>query len=149
MKKTLIIIASLLAFAVVASAQPRAIGVRAGYGAELSYQHNLGSENFLEVDLGWSFSSAGYFNVAAAYDFSVAPVGPFNFYAGPAADLDLYGTNTNNGSLGLGVGAQLGLEYIFSEIPFQISLDWRPLFRLIPSTGFWWDSIGLGLRYAF
>ena len=76
MKKTLIIIASLLAFAVVASAQPRAIGVRAGYGAELSYQHNLGSENFLEVDLGWSFSSAGYFNVAAAYDFSVAPVGP-------------------------------------------------------------------------
>ena len=84
MKKTLIIIASLLAFAVVASAQPRAIGVRAGYGAELSYQHNLGSANFLEVDLGWSFSSAGYFNVAAAYDFSVAPVGPFNFYAGPA-----------------------------------------------------------------
>ena len=44
MKKTLIIIASLLAFAVVASAQPRAIGVRAGYGAELSYQHNLCSD---------------------------------------------------------------------------------------------------------
>ena len=149
MKKTLIIIASLLAFAVVASAQPRAIGVRAGYGAELSYQHNLGSENFLEVDLGWSFSSAGYFNVAAAYDFSVAPVGPFNFYAGPAADLALYGTNTNNGSLGLGVGAQLGLEYIFSEIPFQISLDWRPWFNFVDGFHGYYTGAALGLRYAF
>ena len=47
MKKMLILVAALLGFAVVATAQPRALGVRAGYGAELSYQHTLGSENFL------------------------------------------------------------------------------------------------------
>ncbi|MBO5562538.1 MAG: hypothetical protein IJ701_02310 [Bacteroidales bacterium] len=142
MKKILIVVAALLGFAVVASAQPRALGVRAGYGGELSYQHYMGGENFAEFDLGWS---SGFINVAAAYDFQVAPVGPFNFYAGPAADLWL----VNEGGIGLGVGGQLGLEYLFSEIPLQISLDWRPMFNLIPATSFGWSGFGLGIRYLF
>lgn len=102
----------------------------------------MGGENFAEFDLGWS---SGFINVAAAYDFQVAPVGPFNFYAGPAADLWL----VNEGGIGLGVGGQLGLEYLFSEIPLQISLDWRPMFNLIPATSFGWSGFGLGIRYLF
>ncbi len=144
MKKIIVILAALVSFAVVASAQPRALGVRAGYGAELSYQHTLGAENFLEVDAGWWQNGL---SVAAAYDFSVAPVGPFGFYAGPAAHMVLV-NGEESSDLGLGVGAQLGLEYIF-PFPLQISLDWRPMFNLIPSTGFGWNSIALGLRYAF
>jgi len=144
MKKFIAIVAALMTFAVVASAQPRAIGIRAGYGGELSYQHSLGAANFLEVDAGWW---ANGINVAAAYDFSVAPVGPFNFYAGPAADVWMWNADGESG-LGAGVGAQLGLEYIFS-FPLQISLDWRPMFNIIPATGFGWNSIALGLRYAF
>ena len=49
----------------------------------------------------------------------------------------------------LGVGAQVGLEYIFPSFPLQISLDWRPVFDIVPSTGFGWQSVGLGIRYAF
>ncbi len=49
----------------------------------------------------------------------------------------------------LGVGAQLGLEYIFPSFPLQLSLDWKPLFTLVPGTGFGWQSFGLGIRYAF
>lgn len=144
MKKTLLILAALLGFAVAASAQSRALGVRIGPNTELSYQHTMGAENFLEVDLGWNFMH-GYFNAAAAYDFMIAPVGPLNFYAGPAADIWIAG----EAGLGLGVGAQVGLEYLFPSIPFQISLDWRPMFELIPATTFGWSSIGLGLRYQF
>ncbi|MBR1869865.1 MAG: hypothetical protein IJ799_07365 [Bacteroidales bacterium] len=140
MKKIIVAIVSLLAVAAVASAQPRALGVRVGWGGELSYQHSLG-ENFLEADLGWT---AGSMNIACAYDFSIAPVGPFNFYAGPAADLWL----VNEGGIGLGVGAQVGLEYEF-DFPLQLSLDWRPLFNIIPSTGFGWQSLALGIRYKF
>lgn len=147
MKKTLVIIASLFAFAVVASAQPRALGVRAGYGGELSYQHGLGSASFLEVDLGWT---VGSINAAAAYDFSLTNLGPFGLYAGPAADIWLVSANSeSNGAIGLGAGAQVGLEYFFDAIPLQISLDWRPMFNLIPATGFGWQSLALGLRYAF
>ncbi len=147
MKKMLILVAALLGFAVVATAQPRALGVRAGYGAELSYQHTLGAENFLELDLGWKLNpnTPGSFNAAVAYDFMISPVGPFNLYGGPAADLWL----VENAGIGLGLGGQLGLEYIFSEIPLQLSLDWRPMFNVIPETSFGWSSIGLGVRYHF
>ena len=49
MKKIILVAALVLGFAVAASAQPRAIGVRVGNGGEISYQHQLGS-NFLEGD---------------------------------------------------------------------------------------------------
>ena len=51
MKKIILVAALVLGFAVAASAQPRAIGLRGGWGAELSYQHSFDS-NFLQADLG-------------------------------------------------------------------------------------------------
>ena len=150
MKKFILVMAAVLGLAVVASAQPRAIGVRAGYGAEVSYQHTLGADNFAEIDLGWS---VGAFNVGAAYDFQVCPVGPFNFYAGPQAYIGFGGYTNAEGQnatqLWAGVGAQLGLEYCFEQIPLQLSLDWKPSFNLVPATGFGWQGIALGMRYLF
>ena len=52
MKKTIIIIAVMLGFAFAASAQPKAIGGRLGYGIEASYQHTLGAPHFLELNAG-------------------------------------------------------------------------------------------------
>ena len=140
MKRIFSVCAALLVFAAVAVAQPRAIGVRAGWGAEVSYQHTLGAQNFLEVDLGWSFGNS--LSVAAAYDFDIAPVGPFNFYAGPAAHAVI------GGGFGLGVGAQVGLEYDFN-FPLQLSLDWRPTFYFVPGTAFGWQGFAIGIRYRF
>ena len=140
MKKLLTVLVALFAFVALASAQPRAIGLRAGWGGEVSYQHTLGAENFLEVDAGWG---AEALSIGAAYDFTIAPVGPFSFYAGPAAHVWM------GNDLVLGVGGQLGLEYFFETIPLQVSLDWKPVFTLIPGTGFGWQSFGLGIRYAF
>lgn len=140
MKRIFSVCAALLVFAAAAVAQPRAIGVRAGWGAEVSYQHTLGAQNFLEVDLGWSFGNS--LSVAAAYDFDIAPVGPFNFYAGPAAHAVI------GGGFGLGVGAQVGLEYDFN-FPLQLSLDWRPTFYFVPATAFGWQGFAIGIRYRF
>ena len=142
MKKILTVIVAVFAFVALASAQPRALGVRVGWGGEVSYQHTMGGENFLEVDAGWGANAV---SVGAAYDFQIAPVGPFGFYAGPSAQVWMGGDD----DFVLGVGAQVGLEYIFPSFPLQISLDWRPVFDLIPSTGFGWQSVGLGIRYAF
>ena len=56
MKKLLAIAVALTAFVAVAAAQPRALGVRfgspsfnPGFGAELSYQHGLGTTNFIGI----------------------------------------------------------------------------------------------------
>ena len=141
MKKVLTVLVALFAFAALASAQPRAIGVRAGWGGTISYQHTLGGENFLEADLGWT---AGSINIAANYDFHICPVGPLNFYAGPGVSVFVW-----NGGVGVGVNGQLGLEYTFDKIPLQLSLDWRPIFLFVPATAFGWYDFGLGIRYAF
>ena len=144
MKKILTVLAAVLMIGIAAQAQPRAIGVRAGYGAELSYQHTLGGANFAELDLGWGVSN---FCAALAYDFLIGTGTPVNFYVGPQATAYL-ANGDNNMIFGLGAGAQLGLEYNFN-FPLQLSLDWRPTFFFIPGTAFGWNSIALGIRYNF
>ena len=144
MKKFILIVAAVLTMSAVAVAQPKAIGVRAGYGAELSYQHFIGGEHFMEVDLGW-FTRG--FTGSVAYDFSITPSSPINFYVGPQLACALYNVEDHN-SFFFGAGAQVGIEHNFS-FPLNISLDWKPTFYLIPGTSFNWSSIALGLRYRF
>ena len=141
MKKIIAIAVAILCFAAVASAQPKALGIRATYGAELSYQHNSGP-GFWEFDLGL-FDKL--LDVVCVYDFNIAPIGPFNLYAGPGAFVATWpGAET----LAAGLVGQIGLEYTFN-VPLQISLDWRPCFSFV--NGFVPNYYGaaLGLRYAF
>ena len=145
MKKFVLVMAAILGIAVVAAAQPRAIGIRAGYGAEVSYQHTLGGENFAELDLGWN---TGAFSAGLAYDFMIAPLGPINFYAGPQVQLGLY-SGGEQMALALGAGVQIGFEYCFSSIPLQLSIDWKPSFYFIPATAFGLYNAALGIRYLF
>lgn len=140
MKKIIMIAAMVLGFAVAASAQPKALGLRVGYGAELSYQHNVG-ENFIEADLGLeSFKNLG---VAATYNFNIAQFGEgFNFYAGPGIGLGMGET------LSVGIAGQAGIEYNFAEAPVQLSLDVRPYFDFVGVGLVGWYP-HLGLRYRF
>ena len=49
MKKLLVLVALIAMSAVAVNAQKRAIGARLGYGADFSYQHNMGEKNMLEL----------------------------------------------------------------------------------------------------
>ena len=137
MKKIILIAALALGFAVAATAEnpiekkfggkTRALGLRGGYGFELSYQHSLG-ENFVEADLGlfgYDFS----INAVATYNWMLAQPqwtsrGDWGFYAGAGAAA---GLNFKEGARGanIAVVGQLGLEYTF-WFPLQLSLDIRP-----------------------
>ena len=141
MKKIIAIAALVLGFAVAASAQPKALGLRLGYGAELSYQHNVGS-NFIEADLGLaSFKSL---QVAATYNFNIAEFGQgFKFYAGPGIGLGFAE------QLSVGIAGQAGIEYDF-DFPLQLSLDVRPQLGLVNQHfGIWGWYPHLGIRYRF
>ena len=142
MKKFIMVIAAVLCLSSAAFAQSRALGVRATYGAELSYQHSIGS-NFVEADLGW-FKNGFY--LTGVYDFVFASEGNFNFYAGPGAAVGFYNDSETSG-INLGIAGQLGLEYNFN-IPLQLSLAWSPVFTFIHG-GFGWEGIALGIRYRF
>ena len=136
MKKIILIAALALGFAVAATAgnpiekkfggKTRTLGLRGGYGFELSYQHSLG-ENFVEADLGlWGFNTL---NAVATYNWMLAQPqwtsrGDWGFYAGPGVAV---GFDFNSATAGVNVGAvgQIGLEYTF-WFPLQLSIDIRP-----------------------
>ena len=152
MKKIILIAALALGFAVAASAQPRAIGVRVGNGGEVSYQHSLGN-NFLEVDggLGIKFGENNSLNVGATgiYNFMIAEFGGgFGFYAGPGVGVGL--KLGDEGFFNLSAAGMVGIEYNFS-IPLQLSLDFRQHIGIgFGGNGPWTpSSVGLGIRYKF
>lgn len=153
MKKIILVAALVLGFAAVAAAQPRAVGLRGGYGIEATYQHTMG-ENFLEANLGLGgFNSL---NVAATYNWMLAQPdwtdrGEWGVYAGPGAALGLvFG---NPGAFNIAAAGQVGLEYTF-WFPLQLSLDIRPQLGLWTgggTAGFYFGGWcpALSIRYKF
>lgn len=148
MKKVIIVLFAALALSVAASAQPKALGLRATYGAELSYQHTLGASNFAELDLGWFYNG---FYLTGVYDFNIGQLDglPISFYAGPGASLGFWSNAEDHLHMEAGVTGQLGVEWQVESIPLNISLDWRPTFYFTNNTGFRWQGIALGIRYRF
>jgi len=149
MKKLFITILAVLAFAVAASAQSKSIGVRGGIPGlnndfQVSYEHYMMGENFLEVnaglDYGWD-GDAGFL-MSGIYNFMIAQPdwsrGEWGFYAGPGAflgyvddkiqtDIEVNGHAAHASGLAFGITGQVGLEYTF-WFPLQLSVDIRPYY---------------------
>ena len=147
MKKIIILAAMVLGFSVAAAAQPRAVGLRLGYGAEATYQHTMGDSNFIEANLGLNDFTT--LNVAATYNWMLAKPqwtdrGEWGVYAGAGAAVGF------NQTICIGAAGQVGLEYTF-WFPLQLSLDIRPMINVTnlktdPVSGFYPT---LGIRYKF
>ncbi|WP_308992850.1 hypothetical protein QLS71_015690 [Mariniflexile litorale] len=163
MKKLLLFSVALLGFTFASNAQDissNAIGLRLGdsngVGAEISYQHALGSNNRLEVDLGWR-DGKNYdgFKLAGLYQWVWNIDGGFNWYAGVGGGVGSFGYDDNNGNdyndTFIFAAGDIGIEYNF-DIPLLISLDFRPEIGFGDGT---YDNndldfdIALGIRYQF
>ncbi|MDO9154600.1 MAG: hypothetical protein Q7U47_13010 [Paludibacter sp.] len=145
MKKIIVTLALLVSIACAMNAQVdgKAIGLRFGYGAELSYQHPLGNANRLELDLGlsnWGIALNGIYQWV--WDLSALSDG-FNWYAGAGAAVGFH-----QNFFGVGILGQVGIEYNFN-IPLQLSLDYRPGIYVLPGFHSSYDGICLGVRYRF
>ena len=149
MKKVLLVFITMLGFVFAANAQNNAIGLRFGggsamYGAEISYQL-LAGNNRVELDLG--FSGNEYINLAGIYQWTGPIAGGFGWYVGPGVNL---GFCIHHG-FGIAAILQGGIEYDFSSIPLQLTLDARPSWDFIRRggcvyNGFGW-GVALGVRY--
>ena len=145
-----------LGLVVTAVAQPRAIGARLGYGAEVSYQHTLGN-NFIQADLGLMGFGANI-NANATYNWMLAQPqwtdrGEWGVYAGPGAGLGL-GWLNGASYFNIGVVGMVGLEYTF-WFPLQLSIELRPQIGCVfvpnAGAGLYFDSWcpALSVRYRF
>jgi len=151
MKKILFSLALVLSTICSLSAQVdgKAIGIRFGYGGEISYQHPMGNANRLELDLGLTHHGPAINGVYQwVWDLSDLADG-FNWYAGAGAGLGMFDfAETDKNSFSIGVLGQVGIEYNFN-IPLQLSLDYRPGIYLINGFNASYDGICLSARYKF
>lgn len=166
MKKKLLLLVTLAVTSIAAAyAQPRAIGIRQGWGTEFSYEHSLG-QNMLSLDFGL----VGYHGLEAVvtYDW-IDPFGakvPWNergewhWYMGVGGGVAwLWGALPYFG-MSLGAAGRFGIEYDF-WFPLQLSLDWRPVVGPVflgadggaavgfNTPGLIASAISLGVRYKF
>ena len=163
MKKSLIL-AAILAVVCVGSvvAQPRAIGLNLGWGADVSYQHAFSEANMLDVSVNIpQFAGIGAkvtydwinpFSTAIPWDYE----GQWNWYLGVGGSGGMYGLLNANiaNTWYAGVAGHVGVEYQF-WFPLQLSLDWRPTIGVAGNNGIGfnlgglYDGITLGVRYLF
>lgn len=163
MKKLILSAFMLLGLAFSTQAQDiskNALGLRLGdndgFGGELSYQRGLGSNNRLELDLGWRNSKhVDAFKLTGLYQWVWNIEGGFNWYAGVGGGIGSWSVDKDYGD-GSGtilfVAGDLGIEYNFKEAPIQLSLDIRP--ELYFNKGDYREDnfgpdIALGIRYRF
>lgn len=165
MKK--IILSAVLALGSFATLQAQelsknALGLRIGgdseFGVGVNYQRALQNNNRLELELGWRNSSnLNAVKVVGLYEWVWNIDGGFNWYAGPGLGVGSYNHKytykgdkyKDNGSYGVLTGV-VGIEYNFSELPLQLSLDFRPEVYLNDNyrDGMYGD-FGIGIRYKF
>ena len=64
-----------------------------------------------------------------------------------------YGAGGHVGALGknfaLGIDGIVGLEYKMPDLPLLFSIDYKPSFNIIRTSGFWMRDIALGIKVAF
>jgi hypothetical protein len=131
MKKLLLIMLA-ASFALGARAQVRSVGLTVGPYEAVSFQHMVyGTDNVFQLDLGFhtGVPASGSIRMMASYNINIlspkwTDEGTWNFYAGPGVYLG--GGWAPGKGLTLGVMAIVGLEYIFDDLPLQLSADMRP-----------------------
>jgi hypothetical protein len=132
-----------------------AIGLRLGPSWGITFKHKLSDAAGLEFLLN---SHWGGYQVTAMYEHHIPVITDgMNVYFGGGAHVGFYSYNSrydrywNNygGGMYVGLDGILGLEYTFSEVPINLSLDWKPAFNFLGNTGFWGDGGALSVRYAF
>jgi opacity protein-like surface antigen len=159
MKRIILSAIMLMGLAFAAQAQDiseNALGLRLGsndgFGAEISYQRALGSNNRLELDLGFrNNNDVDAFKLAGIYQWVWNIEGGFNWYAGVGGGIGSWNNNNldDNGTFVFAAG-DIGIEYSFQEAPILLSLDFRPE---IGGSGYYNNNYGsdiaLGVRFKF
>ncbi len=130
-----------------------AVGARFGSSQGISGKHFISTTDAVEGILATRW---GGFNLTGLWERHTLAfdVDALYFYYGAGAHVGFWDNtspwfDSGTSTAVIGIDGIVGLEYNFSEIPFNISLDYKPAFNLIGYTGFWGDSFGLSFRFVF
>ena len=144
MKSILIILGLFFLISTNVNAQ-QAVGIRGLYVVGGSLTYKVFVHNRAAVEVIGSFYQKRDFDVAVLYEW--------HRYFGDSHNFSYYyglGGHTNLRVSTLAAVGVLGLDYHFSNIPLNLSLDWIPtILRLKRGDDYWFDGGGLAIRYMF
>lgn len=99
------------------------------HGVTITGLYELHAKAFNEMDLYWYYGGGahlGFWNEARRHPY-----------------YDNY-----EGGILLGIDGIIGIEYYIRDIPFILSLDWKPALNLIDHTGLFYDELAISIRYT-
>lgn len=153
-KRALFLVAAvLLSFAANAqgmNGSRNALGIRGGWGAELSYQRYIAPETRLEGTIGmnrFGFSLEGMYQMMNEIPAEVS--GDFKWYYGFGFGIGDWDCDDFAKGFSCGILGQAGIEYAFQEAPIALSFDYRPGIYFTPEFNFDWSGFALGMRFYF
>jgi hypothetical protein len=149
MKKTILFLA-LITLVYTANSQDytTGIGFRFGGPSGISVKHFIKSNDAIEGIIGGAMYHYGGFYLAGLYErhMSIDVKNLRLYYGGGAhfASWSNYRGYYNNGNASVGVDGIIGLEYVFPDLPINMSLDFKPAYDI------YWGLLGdfgLSIRY--
>jgi len=155
MKKLLLLLLVALSFSAISNAQSEstssassykdAIGIRLGSSVPaikngITYKHFIGN-NAIEGIL--SFGDG--VGVCGLYEIH-KPLSTQNlqWLIGFGGYVAFNNSNSNVGAAGI-----IGLDYKFSQVPLNLTLDWKPELNIISKVGFEASGVGFSARFTF
>lgn len=130
----------------------RAIGIKFPGGFAISYKQFLKQNQNIEAEamfINNGFRAVGLYE----WNWDIQGIDGLRWYVGPGAHIGFWNNDgskkSNNSSAGIGIDGVIGLDYKFSDLPINISLDWQPSVDVIGSTGTGLGYGGIGVRYTF
>ena len=154
MKKSFLTLAFLVVFLLDSNAQDykTGIGIRGGLSNGLTVKHFISSESALEGLLTARWNG---FLVTGLYEKHAQAFGVSGlyWYYGFGAHIGAWNHNYkhdryDNYSV-IGIDGIIGIEYNITEIPFNISLDYKPGLNVLGKPLGMSDEVALSIRYVF
>ncbi len=131
---------------------------KTGVGARVGFFNGLTVKSFMQegraiegiLATRWNgFILTGLYELQRPFP----DVNNLEWYAGGGAHVGFWGNGTGRyaGSTEsvFGLDLILGVEYTFDEFPFSASIDWKPAFNVVGTTGWWGDGLALSIRYTW
>ncbi|MEX0982358.1 MAG: hypothetical protein WD577_14860 [Bacteroidales bacterium] len=158
MKKFGITILLAFSFVIFSNAQDynTGIGLRGGFSNGVTIKHFVSSKSAFEgiIASRWKgLELTGLYEV----HYSAFQTDRLKWYLGFGAHVGFWNGDYTDGRWGdagesytvVGLDLIVGLEYSFSEVPFNIGVDWKPAYNFYGYSGLWADGGALSIRYIF
>jgi hypothetical protein len=156
MRKLFYVFTLLFFFAITVNAQDynTGIGIRAGTSNGLTIKHFIGTRSVIEGIFATRWQGYNFTGLFQIYDqaFNTPRLNWFYGFGGHIGSyrgVEHRRFDDDEKYLLFGIDGIIGMEYNFSGIPFNISLDWKPSIDITGGFYPWGDEVAFSLRYIF